>query len=159
VNIVAVNQSPTLAGVAASASYTEEGPATTLSGNVTVSDPDDTTLVGATVSITGGKFAGDADVLATSTSGTNITASYDSTTETLTLSGADTLAHYQSVLDQVTFSAGENPNDFGSNPTRTLTWVLNDGHTTNNLSTAQTETLNITNVNDQPTLSNVAATV
>jgi cytochrome c peroxidase len=159
VNIVAVNQAPTLAGVAASSSYTEEGAATTLSGNVTISDPDDATLSSATVSITGGKFAGDADLLATSVSGTSITASYDSANERLVLSGADTLAHYQSVLDKVTFSAGENPNDYGSNPTRTLTWVLNDGHASNNLSTAQTETLSITNVNDQPTLANVAATV
>jgi lipopolysaccharide export system protein LptA len=159
INITNVNDAPSLTGVAASASYTEEGAATTLSGNVTVSDPDDATLSSATVSITGGKFAGDADLLATSVSGTSITASYDSTNERLVLSGTDTLAHYQSVLDKVTFSAGENPNDYGSNPTRTLTWVLNDGHASNNLSTAQTETLSITNVNDQPTLANVAATV
>jgi hypothetical protein len=159
VNIVANNQPPTLTGVAASASFTEESAAVTLSSNVTVTDPDGTTLTNATVSITGGKFAGDGDVLATSTAGTSIAASYNSTTETLTLTGSDTLAHYQSVLDKVTFSAGENPTDYGSNPTRTLTWVLNDGHATNNLSTARTETVNVTNVNDAPTLSNVAATV
>jgi lipopolysaccharide export system protein LptA len=158
VSIVANNQPPTLTGVAASASFTEESAATTLSGNVTVSDPDDTTLTGATVSITGGTFAGDGDVLATNTAGTGITASYNSSTETLTLTGTDTLAHYQSVLDKVTFSAGENPTDYGSNPTRTLTWVLNDGRATNNLSTARTETVNVTNVNDPPTLSNVAVT-
>ena len=158
INIIANNQPPTLTGVAASASFTEESAAATLSGNVTVSDPDDTTLANATVSITGGKFAGDGDVLATSTAGTSIAASYNSTTETLTLTGSDTLAHYQSVLDKVTFAAGENPTDYGSNPTRTLTWVLNDGHATNNLSTARTETVNVINVNDPPTLSNVAAT-
>jgi lipopolysaccharide export system protein LptA len=158
INIVANNQPPTLTGVAASASFTEENPPATLSGNVTVSDPDDTTLTGATVSITGGKFAGDGDVLATSTAGTGIAASYNSTTETLTLTGTDTLAHYQSVLDKVTFAAGENPTDYGSDPTRTLTWVLNDGHATNNLSTARTETVSITNVNDPPTLSSVATT-
>jgi hypothetical protein len=43
------------------------------------------------------------------------------------LSGSDTLAHYQSVLDKVTLAAGENPNNFGSNPTRTVTWLLDDG--------------------------------
>jgi lipopolysaccharide export system protein LptA len=159
INVIAVNQPPTLTGVAASASFTEEGGATTLSGNVTVADPNDTTLASATVSITGGKFAGDGDVLATSTSGTSISASYDSANERLVLSGTDTLAHYQSVLDKITFSAGENPTDYGSNPTRTLTWVLNDGHASNNLSTPQTETVNVTSVNDQPTLANVAATV
>ena len=160
INITNVNDAPTLAGVAASASYTEQSAPTTLSGNVTVSDPDDTTLVGATVSLTGGTFAGDNDVLATSTAGTSITASYDSANERLVLSGTDTLADYQSVLDKVTFSeAGDNPTNYGSNPTRTVTWVLNDGHASNNLSTAQTETLNVIAVNDQPTLANVAATV
>jgi lipopolysaccharide export system protein LptA len=158
VSIVANNQPPSLTGVAASASFTEEHAAATLSGNVTVSDPDDTKLASATVSITGGKFTGDGDVLAAATSGTSITVSYNSSTETLTLTGSDTLAHYQTVLDSVTFSAGENPTDYGSNPTRTVTWVLNDGHATNNLSTARTETVSITNVNDPPTLSNVAVT-
>jgi hypothetical protein len=160
INITNVNDAPSLTGVAASASYTEQSAATTLSGNVTVSDPDDTTLVGATVSITGGTFAGDNDVLSTSTAGTSITASYDSANERLVLSGTDTLADYQSVLDKVTFSeAGDNPTNYGSNPTRTISWVLNDGHASNNLSTAQTETLNVIGVNDQPTLANVAATV
>src|SRR5262249_39677568 len=70
----------------------------------------------------------------------------------------DTLAHYQSVLDTVTFASGpENPNNFGSNPTRTVTWTLNDGSSSNNLSTPVTETVSITNVNDAPTLSNVAS--
>jgi hypothetical protein len=160
INITAVNSPPTLAGVAASASFTEQSAPTTLSGNVTVSDPNDLMLAGATVRITGGTFAGDGDVLATNTAGTNITTSYNSTTETLILTGSDTLADYQSVLDKVTFSAaGDNPTDYGSFATRTVTWVLNDGHASNNLSTAQTETISVTAVNDQPTLANVAATV
>src|SRR5262249_22021489 len=156
VSITAINDAPTLANVAASAQYTEEGAAATLSSAVTVSDPDNLKLVGATVSIIGGTFAGDGDVLATSTTGTSITASYNTTTETLTLSGSDTLANYQTVLDRITFSAAENPTNFGSNPTRTITWVLNDGSGSFNLSTAQTETVTITNVNDAPTLTGTA---
>jgi len=163
VSITNVNDAPTLSNVAASANYTEEGAPVTLSGSVSITDPDDVNLNGATVKITGGTFAGDADVLAATTAGTSITASYNSSTETLTLSGTDSLAHYQSVLDSVTFSAGENPTNFGSNPTRTLTWTLTDtGGTANgrvNVSTPVTSTVSITNVNDQPTLSNVAATV
>ena len=102
--------------------------------------------------MTGGTFTGDADVLAASTAGTSITASYNASTETLTLSGTDTLAHYQQVLDSVTFNAGENPTNYGSNPTRTVTWTLNDGSA---LSTPLTETINITKVDDPPILSNV----
>src|SRR5207302_5622763 len=88
--------------------------------------------------VTGGAFAGDGDVLAANVAGTSITASYNAATETLTLTGSDTLAHYQSVLDSVTFSSGSNPTNSGANPFRTLTWVVNDGSGSNNLSTATT---------------------
>src|ERR1051326_5090531 len=81
----------------------------------------------------GGPFAGDGDVLATNVAGTSITASYNAATETLTLSGTDTLAHYQQVLDSVTFSSGINPSNGNLNRTRTVTWVVNDGSGSNNL--------------------------
>src|SRR5262249_21312368 len=78
--------------------------------------------------------------------------------ETLTLSGSDTLAHYQQVLDTITFvTPSDNPTLYGSDPTRTVTWVLNDGGTSNNLSAARTETINVTASNDPPTLSAVPA--
>src|SRR4029077_16020542 len=112
---------------------------------VSVSDPDNLNLVNATVKITGGTFAGDGDVLAATAVGSG-PGSSNPATETLTLPGSDTLANYQLVLDSVTFNAGENPTDFGSNPTRTVTWVLNDGSGSFNLSAAKTETGRITNV-------------
>ena len=143
--------------MATSAHFTEEGGAVTLSSAVSVIDPDNLSLASATVSVTGGAFAD--DVLAATTTSTSITASYDSTNERLILSGSDTLANYQSVLDSVTFGAGENPTDFGSDTTRTITWVLNDGSASNSLSTAQTTTVSITNVNDAPTLTGVASLV
>jgi hypothetical protein len=163
VSVTNINDAPTLSNVATTAFFTEEGGAVTLSSSVSVSDPDDVNLSGATVRITGGTFAGDGDVLAANTASTNITASYNSSTETLTLSGTDTLAHYQSVLDSVTFNGGENPTNYGSNPTRTLTWTLTDPSGTANggvnVSTPVATTVSITNVNDQPTLANVAANV
>ena len=160
VTVTAVNDAPTLTGTT-SASFTENSPtATTLSPSVTVSDPDNQTLAGATVQITGGTFAGDGDVLASDTTGTSITASYNAATETLTLSGSDTLAHYQQVLDKVTFTTpSDNPTDYGADATRTVTWLLNDGSGSNNLSAAQTSTISITAINDAPTLSGVPANV
>src|SRR5262249_17721103 len=80
-----------------------------------------------------------------------------STNERLILSGSDTLAHYESVLEKVTFNAGENPTDFGADPQRTITWVLDDGSGSFNLSTPATTTVTITNVNDPPTLTNVTS--
>src|SRR5262249_52148144 len=137
VSLTAVNDPPTLSNVASSASYTEDNAAVTLAGSASGSDPDNLTLASATGAITGGTFANEGDVLAAVTTGTAITASYNSTTEALTLSGTDTLAHYQQVLDSVTFASGDNPDDYGSNPTRTITWTLNDGAASNQLSATQ----------------------
>jgi len=122
-----------------------------LDSGLTLSDPSSTTLASATVQITGGTFSGDGDVLSANTASTAITASYNSATETLTLSGTDTLADYQSVLDAITFtSTGSNPTDSGADPTRTVTWTVNDGTTS---SAAVTTSVGIT----QTSSSNPAA--
>src|SRR5262249_1724815 len=145
----------------ASAQFTEQGASVTLSSAVTVTDPDDFNLTSATVKITGGTFVGDGDVLATNVTGTSITASYNAATETLTLTGSDTLAHYQSVLDKIPSSAaGDNPTDFGSDPTRTVPWPLPDPSGTANGgsdTSTSTSTINVIAINDPPTLANVAA--
>src|SRR5262249_52863309 len=140
-------------GVAATDSFTV-GTTITLAPSVTVSDPDNLNLASATVSIAGGTFVGDGDVLAANTSGTSITASYARSNERLSLTGTDALAAYQAVLASVTFSSGANPNHGNANPTRTVTWVLNDGVASNNLSTAQTTTINI--AHEAPVLTSVA---
>src|SRR5262249_1694307 len=91
------------------------------------------------------------------TAGTAIAGSYDASAETLTLAGSDTFAHYAQVLDTVTFvTASDNPADFGSAPTRTVTWTLNDGAASSPTSTVTT-TVGITAINDPATVSNVAA--
>src|SRR5262249_21235296 len=56
VSITNVNDAPTLAGVAASTAYTEEGGAVSLAAAAAVSDPDNLKLVSATVRITSGTF-------------------------------------------------------------------------------------------------------
>ena len=106
----------------------------------------------ATVKITGGFQAG--DTLSDNgvsggglVPGTTIHATYDSSTQTLTLSGADTVADYIAALEQVQFNvAGTNAG------TRTLTWQINDeaGGNTNN-SVAVTSTVNAAFVNQAPT--------
>ena len=133
-SITAVNDPPTLGNVAATAAFTgtPRGDAVAGGHGHRPRQPDPRR---ATVKIAAA-LRGDGDVLATTTTGTSITASYNAATETLTLTGSDTLAHYQSVLDKVTFVvAGDNPTNYGADPTRTITWVLNDGSGSNNLST------------------------
>src|SRR5262249_50578425 len=108
-------------------------------------DADGGGAVSATVSV-GGLFAG--DVLSATTTGTSIAQSYNSTTGVLTLSGLDSFTHYQTVLASVKFtSTSENPTDFGSDTSRTLTWVVNDGLLT---SSPQTSTVSVIAVNDAP---------
>src|SRR5262249_42764498 len=114
------------------------GQTLTLAPTAALADPDNLTLANATVAITAGTFSGDGDALAATTTGTRITASYNSTTETLPLTRAHTLAHYSQVLDSVTFSSGANPSNSGSNPSRTLSWIVNDGSGSNNTVTATT---------------------
>src|SRR5262249_59528321 len=110
----------------------------------------------APLAVVGRRLPGHGHQLATNVGGTAITSSYDATTETLTLTGSDTLANYRQVLDSLTFvSTSDNPTNYGSNPTRTVTWVLNDGSGSFNLSTTQTETVTITPLNDAPTLTSV----
>src|SRR6185436_5426332 len=105
-------------------------------------------------------FAGDGDVLAANVAGTSITASYNAGTETLTLTGSDSVAHYQQVLDSVAFSStSHNPTNFGSNTTRTVTWLVNDGSGSFNLSTTATTTVSLAPVNDAPTLTGTTAAV
>ena len=153
-SIVASDNAPVLSNVAASASYSENAAPLTLSPAAAVSDVDNQTLQSATVSISSGLFTG--DVLAATTAGTGITASYNAASGVLTLTGNDTLAHYQQVLDSVTYaSTSDNPTNFGTDTSRTISWVVNDG--TLNNSTIQTTTLSITGTDDAPVLT-VAAT-
>ena len=131
---------PVLANVPAAAAYTAGASVVELAPSLTLSDVSSGTLTAAAVSISGG-YVGDGDVLSADTTGTGITASYDAADEILLLTGDDTLADYQAVLKSVTFSAtSQDPTEGGADPTRTVTWEVNDG---SNLSTAQTTTLNI----------------
>jgi hypothetical protein len=86
------------------------------------------------VQITAGTFTGDGDLLTALTAGTSIAAAYNSSTETLTLTGADTIARYQAVLDSIAFySTSSNPTDSGAFPTRTVSWTVTDGYDNSSL--------------------------
>jgi hypothetical protein len=133
---------------------------TLLSATPTITDSDGDHLASATVKITGGTFVSNETsanddhltVLASALSGTNITASYDTASETLTLTGYDTLTHYQQALAGVQYNTtGDNPTNYGNNATRTITWQANDGAIGDPSGTnTTTTTLNIDAKNDAP---------
>ena len=147
----------------------EQGTAVTLlTSTPTITDVDGDHLASATVQITGGTFtvagndssANDDHLTINGTAsgtvgGTSITYSYNSATETLTLSGYDTLADYQTALSEVKYSTtGDNPTDYGLNASRTITWQVNDGAIGNPSGTnTTTTTLNIDAVDDAPVAS------
>jgi hypothetical protein len=161
-----LDQLPVLTTTGTTAHATEQGSAVTLlAAGTTITDADQTQLVSATVKITGGTFSSNenstaddhlgfaaANVTGSLINGTNIHFAYTASTETLTLTGTDSLADYNLALSEVQyFTTGDNPTNYGSNATRTVTWQVNDGAIGNPSGTnTTTTTLNIDAVNDAP---------
>jgi hypothetical protein len=133
----------------------------------TITDSDNDHLASAYVQITGGTFVSNEtsanddhlsvlDGVTSKTSGTftgtNITIAYDSANEKLTLTGYDTLANYATVLSHIQYTTtGDNPTNYGNNPTRTVTWHTSDGALNDPSGTnTTTTTLNIDAKNDAP---------
>src|SRR6266851_3981042 len=140
---VTVHMAPSvLAG--ATATFTGGGPAVTLDGALTVSDPDSAgNLTGATVSISGGFTTGDT---LTFSNQNGITGSYDAMSGVLTLSGTATVASYQAALDSITYSfspGNGDPTGGGSNTSRTVSWVANDGVANSTLATSTLNTVHV----------------
>jgi hypothetical protein len=127
--------------------YTEN--ATSLIDNtITITDPDNPNMVGATVAITGG-FDNTQDVLSFTPSG-GVIGSYNASTGVLTLTGTATQAQYETVLESVTY---HNTSDDPTTTQRTVSYTVNDGFVD---SAPGTATINITAVNDEPTLTATA---
>jgi hypothetical protein len=142
------NQAPVLDNLESSAlSYIEDDPPTVLTETITVGDPDDATLISATIQITDNYQSGE-DVLLFADTGT-ISGSWAGATGALSLTGEDTLANYQAALRSVTYqNTSENPSILD----RTITWTVNDGEADSN---SVTRTVALTAVSDPPEVSNI----
>ncbi len=125
-------------------SFTEDGgPVTLADSDATLTDLDSTNLASLTVTITNlqdGAF----ELLAADITGTSITASYDSGTGILTLSGTDTVANYEQVLRTVTY---DNTSDNPTTTTRVIQFVADDGTYSGNVATT---TITVSSINDAP---------
>ncbi|MEN9528350.1 MAG: cell surface protein required for swimming motility, partial [Pseudomonadota bacterium] len=141
INITASNDAPTMTAGSNAATFTEGAAAVAIDTTLTLVDPDNTQLTGATVSITAGLTAGDS---LNFTNQPGIVGAYNSSTGELVLTGTATLANYETALEAVTFSsASDNPG--ATFATRTVSWRVSDG--TSN-ATAVTSTVNIAGDND-----------
>ena len=142
---IEVNDKPVLDTSDAALSYTEGDGAVAVDNAITATDADSADIVGATVQITS-NFSAGADELSLAEQN-GITGSYDAETGTLTLSGTATVAQYQAALGDVRYlNSSDNP----SSDTRTVTFQVDDGGSTNNLSDPATRDIAVTPVNDAP---------
>ncbi len=145
INVTAVNDPSVLAALeGAPLAYTENSPAATVTGTITVGDVDDTNIESATIQITG-NYQNGQDVLAFTDIGP-ITGSWNAVTGTMTLSGTDSQANYQAALRTVTY---QNTSDDPSTLTRTVSFTVDDGDDPSN---TVTRNINVTAVNDVPVL-------
>ncbi|WP_162240555.1 beta strand repeat-containing protein, partial [Bradyrhizobium viridifuturi] len=144
INVTPVNDPPVVTA-GHTLNYTENQAATAFDPAITVTDVDNTTLAGATVQITGNYVNGE-DVLGF-VNQNGISGSFNAATATLTLTGSSSVANYQAALASVTyFNTSDNPSGLA----RTVTIIANDGAAN---STAVTDTINVTPVNDPPVTS------
>jgi hypothetical protein len=142
IGVTAVNTKPTVTTSGGNASSTE-GSASAIDTALTVADPDDTHLEGATVRVKPSDFqAGDFLDFAPESS---ITANYDSSTGVLTLTGHATVSDYQQALRDVKFRT---TNDNPSTP-KAIEFTGDDGGLD---SDAATKSVTVTGVNDAPTV-------
>jgi VCBS repeat-containing protein len=145
VNIVvtAVND-PAVVTPNSTVTYTEGGAHVAISPSLVIVDPDNTTMAGALISISGNADGPGNDILEFDTTGTSITGNFVPNAGNLTLSGADTKANYEQVMRSIKFySISENP----LTAVRYVDYSVNDG---SGLGPTHTNFVNVTDVNDAP---------
>ena len=150
VNIISVNNTPSLSGISGTTlTYTEGSGAVDGSAafNVSISDTDDTNMESANIAITNNYTLGEDELGFTNQLG--ISGSWNATSGILTLTGSAPLTDYETALEAVTY---ENLSADPVEITRTISFTVNDGASNSN-----TETLNldVIAVNSAPVLSNI----
>jgi hypothetical protein len=157
--IIDVNERPVVGNTGPAVTYQELAAPVTIDPDLTVDDPDGTTIDHASVQIAPSLFGGsgfvDGDELRINgaLSGTVglISWNFDDSTDTLSLTGASTEQAYQDLLRLVSFNnTTGNPTFFGLSPSRTITWEVNDGAVDNSPPT--TTTVTIDPINSPPAL-------
>jgi lipopolysaccharide export system protein LptA len=144
VAVVPVNEAPGLDPGDVQATFIENGnPLQVTAADAMLTDADSTYLAWLRVTLTN-PLDGNHESLAADTAGTSISASYDSASGVLLLSGSDTVEHYQQVLRSVQYhNNSENPNT----AERVISFQASDGI---DLSSTNSTYLAVQAVNDAP---------
>ncbi|MGI4839857.1 MAG: tandem-95 repeat protein [Janthinobacterium lividum] len=166
VNVISVNDAPVVdlngaaAGTDTAAAYTEHQAAINIAGaDFTITDVDQGSTVGsATIKVTN---IGAGDLLALDTNSdvakaaiaAGLTIAQNATTGVITITGTATHEVYEDLIKSITFSS----NGATVSGTRDITVSVNDGTgATNSESNVATLAVNVTAVNDAPTITVVA---
>jgi VCBS repeat-containing protein len=141
-----------------SAEAVQGGAAVTLqSGPPDINDPSSATLSSATIKIAnagGSVVAGDqlfANGVQNGSVGNGVTASWNASTGTLTLTGSASIAVYDTLLSEVSYKDTGIDTSSGGHPVRTVTWSVSDG--TNSFTTTSQVTV------DRPPVANANTAV
>jgi VCBS repeat-containing protein len=149
VTITGTNDAPAIS-VDGAATFTTGGPAVSVDNTVTISDVDNTTLSGATITISGGFSSGDSLNFINQL---GITGTYNAITGVLTLAGVASLADYETAIESITFSTTS-----GSTTSRTISYTVNDGTANSATDTATVSIVIGADPNDNNNDSQVLAT-
>lgn len=149
VAVSVVNDAPVLAGGGTAATFVEDAASGELvAPNVTVADVDSPNLASATARISAGHQASEDQLTFTAQPG--ITGVFDAATGVLSFTGSASKATYQAVLRSVRYRNGNTANP--ATATRTVTLQVDDGAATSSASNTVTGTVDVTRVNDAPTV-------
>ena len=156
-DVIASDAAPTIAldpdsstapGTDFATTFTEGGgPVALADSDAALADASASNLTSLTATIANSKD-GSLESLSADTSGTAITASYDSGSGVLTLYGSDSVANYLQVLKTVSY---DNASQHPDTTDRTITFVANDGAQESNVATT---TLSVVGVNNPPVAAN-----
>jgi len=145
ITVLNTNDSPILTS-STNLNYTENGGAVILDAGITLMDIDaDEIIESASVMISGNFKTGEDRLAMTDTN--SISASWESSTGLLTLSGNASVSAYQSALASVTY---ENLSDNPNTEERVISWNVNDGDVTSQTLITRLE---INAINDAPIIS------
>ena len=147
IQVNSVNDAPVVTTSGGNNSFTEEGAAIIVDNSITIADVDNSTLTGATVTISNVVAAEDE---LNFTDQNSITGDYDSSTGILTLSGTTSIANYELALQSIQYN---NTNTSIPDVTsRNISFLVNDGIDNSN---AGLRIVDIIPVNDAPILSGI----
>lgn len=149
--IVVVNVPPSLSGTLAPATYTENDVPLAIQPSLTIGDPDNLVLEGATVSITS-NYQPDQDILQF-TPMAGISGAFNTASGTLTFTGSASVTVYQSLIRSISYhNTSENPSAL----VRSVRVTVFDGLDPSN---AVDRALNVLPVNDPPVIAGTPAQV